>query len=138
MKTTSTLFTLFLGVLIASSAFSANAEKFKMIHVADLASQLDNKNTQLTVYDVNTPEIRKNGIIPGAHLLSSSNSFDVAKELPADKNSELVFYCANTKCMASHAAANRAIKAGYTDVSVMADGIQGWIKAKKNVEKPNS
>ena len=28
--------------------------------------------------------------------------------------------------MASHEAARRAVKAGYTDVSVMADGIAGW------------
>jgi len=28
--------------------------------------------------------------------------------------------------MASHEAARRAVKAGYKDVSVMADGIVGW------------
>lgn len=28
--------------------------------------------------------------------------------------------------MASHDAARRAVKAGYTDVSVMGDGIMGW------------
>jgi rhodanese-related sulfurtransferase len=31
--------------------------------------------------------------------------------------------------MASHEAARRAVKAGYTDVSVMADGIVGWKSA---------
>ena len=28
--------------------------------------------------------------------------------------------------MASHDAARRAVKAGYTNVSVMVDGIEGW------------
>jgi rhodanese-related sulfurtransferase len=28
--------------------------------------------------------------------------------------------------MASHEAARRAVKAGYTNVSVMVDGIMGW------------
>jgi rhodanese-related sulfurtransferase len=28
--------------------------------------------------------------------------------------------------MASHGAARRAVAAGYTDVSVMVDGIKGW------------
>lgn len=28
--------------------------------------------------------------------------------------------------MASHGAARRAVAAGYTDVSVMVDGIMGW------------
>ncbi len=35
--------------------------------------------------------------------------------------------------MASHAAARRAVKAGYSDVSVMADGITGWTEAGKPV-----
>jgi rhodanese-related sulfurtransferase len=35
--------------------------------------------------------------------------------------------------MASHAAARRAVQAGYTKVSVMADGITGWKDAGKTV-----
>jgi rhodanese-related sulfurtransferase len=31
--------------------------------------------------------------------------------------------------MASHEAARRAVKAGYKDVSVMVDGIAGWVAA---------
>jgi rhodanese-related sulfurtransferase len=31
--------------------------------------------------------------------------------------------------MASHAAARRAVKAGYKNVSVMSDGIVGWKEA---------
>ncbi len=39
--------------------------------------------------------------------------------------------------MASHEAARRAVKAGYTDVSVMADGLSGWREAGMRVEFPN-
>jgi rhodanese-related sulfurtransferase len=35
--------------------------------------------------------------------------------------------------MASHEAARRAAGAGYTNVSVMVDGITGWHKAGKPV-----
>ncbi|HXR26183.1 MAG TPA: hypothetical protein VN742_12525 [Candidatus Binataceae bacterium] len=35
--------------------------------------------------------------------------------------------------MASHEAARRAVKVGYSDVSVMADGISGWKAAGKAV-----
>jgi rhodanese-related sulfurtransferase len=35
--------------------------------------------------------------------------------------------------MASHEAAGRAVGAGYTNVSVMVDGITGWHKAGKPV-----
>ncbi len=38
--------------------------------------------------------------------------------------------------MASHEAARRAVDAGYTDVSVMTDGIWGWVDAGEPVEYP--
>lgn len=50
----------------------------------------------VTFMDANTEEFRKeNGIIAGAMLLSSSSKYDVAKELPAEKNTRMVFYCTN-------------------------------------------
>jgi rhodanese-related sulfurtransferase len=36
--------------------------------------------------------------------------------------------------MASHAAARRAVSAGYKDVAVMSDGIMGWIAAQQPVQ----
>jgi rhodanese-related sulfurtransferase len=38
--------------------------------------------------------------------------------------------------MASHAAARRAVKAGYKNVSVMADGISGWKEAGQKTATP--
>jgi rhodanese-related sulfurtransferase len=35
--------------------------------------------------------------------------------------------------MASHGAARRAVEAGYTNVSVMADGLKGWKAAGEPV-----
>jgi rhodanese-related sulfurtransferase len=37
--------------------------------------------------------------------------------------------------MASHEAARRAVKAGYKNVSVMADGIMGWKSAGQPTAK---
>lgn len=71
---------------------------------------------------------RRMGVIPGAVLLRDMDAID---QLPADKDRSLVFYCANTACGASHAAAERAITAGYTHVQVLPDGIAGWVKAGK-------
>jgi len=69
-------------------------EKFKLIHVAD-AVDLQKKG-KVYFLDANTPSFReKNGIVPGAHPLSSANNYDM-KELPAAKSATLVFYCANT------------------------------------------
>ncbi len=71
------------------------ADRFNLIHVNDLAALMA-KGT-VTVYDANHPDTRAQyGVIEGAKLLSSSDTYDVAKELPANKNAHLVFYCANT------------------------------------------
>ena len=71
---------------------------------------------------------RRMGIIPGAVLLRDMDAVD---QLPPDKTTGLVFYCANTACGASHEAAERALTAGYQHVQVLPDGIAGWVKAGK-------
>lgn len=96
------------------------------------------KEKKATPVDANGPQTRDSqGVIPGAVLLTSSSQYDV-KELPSDKNAKLVFYCANEKCTASHAAARRALENGYTDVAVLPAGISGWKQAGQPTSKPNS
>ena len=100
---------------------------FKTTTINEVAKASKAKSAAL--YDANTPEFReKNGVIPGASLLTSPAGYDLVV-LPKDKAAKLVFYCANTKCTASHVAAHRALEAGYTDVSVMPDGLMGWKSA---------
>jgi rhodanese-related sulfurtransferase len=88
--------------------------------------------------DANGQETRTSaGVIPGAVLLTSSSEYALS-ELPQDKASKLVFYCATERCGASHAAAARAIEAGYTNVAVLPAGIFGWKRAGQPTAKPNS
>jgi rhodanese-related sulfurtransferase len=113
----------------------ASAEPTKAT-VADVASWT--KAKAAVPVDANGKETRSSqGVIPGAVLLTSSSSYAVS-ELPADKGSKLVFYCANQKCGASHAAAKRAMEAGYTNVAVLPEGIAGWKQAGQPTAKPNS
>lgn len=127
---------LLLPLAVASASAPARAaERFKVLHVADLAKALRSKGPP-AVFDANSQSTRERaGVIPGAKLLSDYDKYDVSKELPADKSKPLVFYCANAMCTASHSAAERALDAGYTDVSVMVDGIFGWKKAGRRTEK---
>jgi rhodanese-related sulfurtransferase len=75
----------------------AAEDGFKTIHVADLAAMMAKPGAKLSIFDADPPSVRKNeGIIPGAKLLSSSSGYDVAKELPPEKDAKLVFYCHNT------------------------------------------
>lgn len=107
----------------------------KTITVKELASLTHTKKA--TAVDANGNELRtKEGVIPGAVLLTSVAKFDPSKELPTAKDSKLVFYCANTQCSASHMAAEKAMQAGYTDVSVLPDGIMGWKAQGQKTERP--
>jgi rhodanese-related sulfurtransferase len=119
-----------LSTMLGNPDHDQALDTFKLIHVSDLKAAIADPKSGVQIYDANVADTREQyGVIPGAHLLPSADSYSVAQELPADKNADVVFYCANTSCMASHQAARRAVKAGYTDVSVMADGIMGWKSA---------
>ena len=87
------------------------------------------------VFDANNAGTRQQmGVIPGATLLTGYSDYPLTV-LPADKASQLVFYCANEQCMASHMAASRATDAGYTNVAVLPAGIAGWVSAGKQVTR---
>lgn len=102
------------------------------VTVEELDAKLAAGNAQAV--DANRDETRKKlGVVPGAVLLTDSEAFQLS-ELPADKSKELVFYCANTQCSASHQAAAKAMDAGYANVRVMPDGIAGWVKAGKKIQ----
>lgn len=106
--------------------------KLTFISVDDVAAQITKGTAQAV--DANNEVTRKHeGVVPGAVLLTDSETFAIT-ELPADKAKALVFYCANEHCGASHAAANKAIAAGYSNVKVMPEGIAGWVKAGKKVQ----
>lgn len=59
---------------------------------------------------------------------ASVDSFDISR-LPANKATEVIFYCNAGECWKSYKAANAAIKAGYTKVYWLRGGIPEW-KAK--------
>lgn len=81
--------------------------------------------------DANSEKTRKkNGTVPGAIILTSSYKYELS-QLPEDKKKDLIFYCSNTNCTASDAAAERASTNGYERVHVMREGIKGWKEAGK-------
>ncbi len=71
-------------------------DQFAVIRVDALASMIADSNSHVNIYDANGWALRSRaGVIPGAHLLTSDDKYDAAKELPADKSTKLVFYCAD-------------------------------------------
>ena len=81
----------------------------------------------LTVIDVNSRQSWTAAHVPRAlHLDPTSFA---AGDLPADRGSELVFYCSNPLCRKAPNAARRAKAMGYEGVQVMSAGISGWVSA---------
>ena len=77
------------------------------------------------VFDVNARSRWAAGHVPGAHNLDPVHFSE--SDLPAGKDSQLVFYCSNFMCRKAPLAARRAKAMGYTNVQVMSAGIQGWL-----------
>jgi rhodanese-related sulfurtransferase len=83
--------------------------------------------------DVNSPQSWLQARVPGAVNLDPM-TYGIG-DLPADRNSLLVFYCSNPWCRKAPNAARRAGSFGYGNVRVMSAGIQGWLSAKLPVER---
>ena len=96
------------------------------ITVTDAADALQ---SGALAFDANSDRTRaKYGTVPDAVILTSSSKYDLS-QLPDDKTKDLIFYCSNTQCTASDAAAERASANGYRNVHIMREGIKGWKEA---------
>jgi rhodanese-related sulfurtransferase len=81
----------------------------------------------VTVVDVNSRESFTAAHVPGAVNLDPETYAE--QDLPANRDTELVFYCSNSMCRKAPNAAKRAKKMGYRNVKVMSAGIKGWVGA---------
>ena len=85
------------------------------------------QGSPVTPIDVNSRQSWLTARVPGALNLDPVAYND--SELPADKESVLVFYCSNFLCRKAPNAALRAKRMGYGNVHVMSAGIAGWLDA---------
>ena len=68
------------------------------------------------------------GHIPTAINIPDTQFEKMVDQLPADKNTLLIFYCEGHECMLSHNSAFKAEKLGYTNIRVYAEGYPEWIQ----------
>jgi rhodanese-related sulfurtransferase len=110
----------------------SEAPRFAQISVQDVSARITSTEAPIAVFDANSPATFAEHHVPGATWVD----YDAvaAESLPTDHATALVFYCGNEQCHASHVAANTAIDLGFTDVSVMGAGIDGWVAAGQPVE----
>jgi hypothetical protein len=80
---------------VALAFACGRADPFAIVHVDDVVTM--RQSGAVTVLDANKTDFReREGIVPGAVLLSSYAGYDVEKELPRAKDARLVFYCADS------------------------------------------
>ncbi|HEU5180039.1 MAG TPA: rhodanese-like domain-containing protein [Candidatus Polarisedimenticolia bacterium] len=91
-----------------------------------------NQSDSVTILDVNSLSSWIDARVPGARHLDPAGYEE--SDLPADKETPLVFYCSNPMCMKAPNAARRARKMGYNNVQVMSAGISGWLAANLPTE----
>ena len=66
------------------------------------------------------------GHISGAISIPDSQFDKMVDKLPADKATQLIFYCGGLECMLSHNSAFKAEKLGYGNIRVYAEGMPDW------------
>ena len=102
----------------------------KSISPAELLALVQQR--KVAVFDCNSRQSWASAHVPGAaHLDAQAYG---TGQLPADKSSQLVFYCGNPLCRKAPIAAKRAKGMGYGNVRVMSAGISGWLAAKLPTE----
>jgi len=112
-----------LGCKDANPAAASEAAATPEITVEDANKALQSGAVAVDANSASTRE--KHGTVPEAIILTSSSKYELT-QLPEDKSKDLIFYCSNTHCTASDAAAERASTNGYKNVHVMREGIKGW------------
>jgi rhodanese-related sulfurtransferase len=97
---------------------------------ADWVKKQIDKKTDMVLID-SRPKRKKydKGHIPTALSVPDSQFAKMQDQLPADKDTPLVFYCGGLKCRLSHKSAKKAIDLGYTKVKVFAEGYPAWVAA---------
>ncbi len=120
---------LHITVLLLLPAVLFAGDFFQPVPMADVARLM--KRPGVAIIDVNIQELWEKHHIPGAIHIESGN---LAKQLPADMSTTLIFYCAGPLCLEGANMATDAIMLGYHRVFIMTDGIFTWVKAGYPVE----
>ncbi len=106
------------------------------VSVDYVKSQID-KKADIVIVD-SRPKRSKydKGHIPTAISIPDSQFDKLKDQLPGDKNKPLVFYCGGLKCPLSHKSAAKAIKLGYKNAMVFAEGYPAWKVATAGTAAP--
>ena len=120
--------------------FTDVKKSVKMISLEDMKKKVDSKDSSLLIIDVREQTEFSNGRIPMA-ICSPKSTIEKSlaenvkrlKKYDLKKNDAIILYCKNEE--RSVLCAESLARLGYTNVSVIAEGLDGWIKAKYELDK---
>lgn len=102
--------------------------QFGAVAGAYVKKLIDDKASYMLVDSRPKRVVDKEGMIPTAVHISDSEFGQHTDTLPADKATELIFYCGGLECPLSPNSAEKARKLGYTNVKTYAMGHPDWLK----------
>ena len=102
--------------------------EFAAVAGAYVKKLMDEKAAYMLIDSRPKRVIDKDGMIPTAVHISDSEFDKNVDKLPADKATELIFYCGGLECPLSPNSAAKARKLGYTNIKTYALGHPDWIK----------
>lgn len=101
--------------------------EFGAVAGAYVKKLIDEKASYLLVDSRPKRVVDKDGMIPTAVHISDSEFDKHIDKLPADKATELIFYCGGLECPLSPNSAAKARKLGYTNIKTYALGHPDWL-----------
>lgn len=104
----------------------AMAADYGVLDHVNMKKLVDADTHNFLLVDARNPEEYRESHIPGAINIPQRKFEDFIGLLPADKNMMLIFYCNGVKCGKSKKAAKHAMKLGYANVHVYAEGMPVW------------
>ncbi|HSO19310.1 MAG TPA: rhodanese-like domain-containing protein [Desulfosarcina sp.] len=108
-------------------AWMADKANYPAVSAEWIKGQID-KDADMVLVDSRPKRAKYDkGHIPTAVSIPDTYFDDHRDQLPADKDTLLVFYCGGLHCKLSHKSAAKAIDMGYTNVKVFAEGYPAWV-----------
>ena len=103
----------------------AQKPAWKEIRPEQLREMLDLNDDFMLINTMSYIECRDHAI-PKSVCIPCEAFDEHVGRLPRDKQRKLVYYCESDMCLRSYKSAGKALALGYTDVSVLKNGLPGW------------
>jgi len=97
------------------------------VSAAHIKKLIDEKAAYALI-DARPKRVAEKGMIPTAINISDTDFDKQIDKLPADKATQLIYYCGGLECVLSDKSADKAKKLGYANVATYPEGYPEWEK----------